>query len=270
MIHIRRQTFQYQSYLDSTLLSKALRRQAMNEPIVSPQREQIVGKTIALHPSSATPIAVRPVSGRAAQGAGAVILTPGSVWRPSDKGFDAIEWGLPFGWLGGGVAQILVADSERDSFDWVAQATEVLFHRVRVLASADNNTLDTVANYPYTFPWANAAAVSSGVTLPQSGPPMLAVRPSRTFLIARTTALTAPAAARLLWSAADADDSGTVKYLDVQFPAQIATTTGNPIIAIMDEILPLGGDNCILTIKDLTGTAALTGVYIDVLRYGVI
>lgn len=186
--------FAYQSYFDTTLLSQALLRQPVGDQIVPStlQIQQVAGYAIGLHPSSETPVAIQFDTG-ASQGASPTFrLKPGEVIRPfgrpkgagSPAQFSGFRWGLPFGWLGGGSAMLVVMRTADASVDWRDRG-EVIFHRVR-MAIVDYTNIgvtDVVPNWPTRFPWPYARysdGTVSGVT--QRGSPALAVTPTRTIM----------------------------------------------------------------------------------------
>src|SRR5260221_7507391 len=128
--------FLYQSYFDSTLLQNAILEQTRNSPIVEStvQENQIPGYAIGLHPSSQTPVAIQFKLGAQPSSSQAIVLKPGQVVRPhglprgmNSGAFSGFRWGLPFGWLGGGVATLLVFSTPDADVSWPG-TPEVIFH----------------------------------------------------------------------------------------------------------------------------------------------
>ncbi len=189
--------FDFQSYFDNTLLHAALLRQNPNEPIVKSTLSepiQISGYGLALHPSSEAPVAVQFMTG-AQQGASQTYhIKPGQVVRPQGKEFkdgqfSGFVWGLPFGWLGGGSATLIVLRAPDARVEWASDHAEVVYHRVRlkILApaavSAAGGVYTGALNWPQRFPWPAAVFGTNGLT--QRGQPALAVHPTRTALSLR-------------------------------------------------------------------------------------
>lgn len=278
-------TFALQSFFDNTQLRQALLAQALNSPIVSADStRQVKGKLLGLHPSSQTPVAVRLKAGGRQGGDNSVVLTPGQVYRARGAGFDGIEWGLPFGWLGGGVAQLHIADNDDAFLSWPQQKVEVLIQRQRALIAADVNPSAAAFgsyNWPTRFPWPNAArynTVTPATPISQAGQPILAVEPTRILLRLRVNNLANPAGLRLIWRGDNGYDIGSdgitpsttdQTYLDVTFPAWAGTATGFPVVEIQTPYALLGGDSAVVTFQNIaTNVATLAGSYVDILRFG--
>lgn len=261
MIQIRRQDFAIQSAFNASY-ERALTPQTPNELIINAVKEQLSGHSFALHPNSAAPIALRPLGGHGGSNSAPVILAPGSTFKPG-KPFDAFEWGLPYGWLGGGLILLYIGLDAATVFDWGSPRKDVLIHRVRLPITADNNTLYTLANWPERFPWTRA---TNATGLNQGTLPSVDVQPVRTVGIL-SAPLTAPATMRMVWSAVGGSE---IAHLDVDWPGlnPAPTTASRPTIQLPAEHIQFGGDDVILTLKDLSGTGALTGLTVDFYRYG--
>lgn len=269
------QLFDYQSYFDSTLLERALLEQRPNEQIVASTRreEQIPGYALALHPSSQTPVAVSFRVGGMPSSSGAIVLTPGQVVRPlglppgaRNGNFSGFSWGLPYGWLGGGLATLVVLLSPDADVSWRGNP-EVLFHRQRmVIANPGAFVLPPPFNWPMRFPWTQAVAGASSQT--QRSQPVVAVEPTRVLLRLRTN-LAAPADMRVLAIGSDDFDGADL----AQTPAAIDMTWGDwtgPGYQVQE--LPmrmgrLGADDGSVALLDMSG-GDLEGVFVDVVRYG--
>lgn len=265
-------SFLFQSYFDSTLLQNAILAQPAGSSFVENTREtaQVAGIGFALHPSSECPVAIR------ARGGGSdtapIVLVPGS--QKIVGGFDEFEWGLPFGWLGGGRALLYVIHRKDASLDFGSAAPPpLIFHRTRLvienIAAAPGTARQ---NWPNAFPWANAKSGASAS--PQGSGALVTVTPDVALCRLRAT-LAAPATLTfVLHSTEDFDEDSTGAYgadltaFDVQFP-QVA---GAPIAAF-----PLGmitAEQHGISMQDSGGVNVLSddpnliGKYLDVVRYG--
>ena len=168
-------TFGWQSWFDSTKLEKAIAIQPAGTQIPEAQKEsQSGGFSLILHRSSQTPIAVT------AKGEGSAptiyTLAPGQSLSPlGDRPFRSFTWGLPFGWLGGGMAQLLVTQQPHEP-TFGEGGLEIPFHRARfaikqpsdLTAGGYNNS---PLNWPIRFPWVQNTNQSS---VAQPGSPILA------------------------------------------------------------------------------------------------
>lgn len=282
-------TFLLQSYFSSTLYEQAILAQRPNEPIVAStlESEDTAGHAVGLHPSSETPVTIQFKSSSAASsGASApVILKPGQVLRPTDGPFTGFTWGLPFGWLGGGAATLIVFTTPIAIVDWDNDSREVLFHRLRlpILAPA---AVPAVASgridWPIRFPWSNAYSTSTN--LPQFGKPSIALNPSRVHLIVRQSSATGIAVAPTLrFILAKFDDytltsTGTLST-DLAFFDAVVPTYSNPaglvnqtalypVIEYTSGPLLRGGDSAVVTLVDMDDGTDIAGVEVDILRYG--
>ena len=285
--HITRQKFAYQSYFDSSLLEGALLTQAFTAPIVASTltNEDVPGYAVGLHPSSEAPIAIQfKLSAQSSAGA-PVILKPGQFITPAgippaDRklagGFVGFTYGLPFGWLGGGMVQLVVCRTPEAAVDWPGNP-EVIFHRVRIpILQPSAVTGDARNNWPSRFPWTSAPFVQRGAGL-------IAVEPTRVLVALRgLSALASPADCRLIFQGTnefsrDSTDAvvltGSV-YEDITFPSFAHFgSSGNlvdqsPVLVLNSAIARLGADDGGLAAVDISGAALLNGAYIDVVRYG--
>lgn len=284
--------FLFQSYFDDTFLHNALLLQPPNQPIVNPVEVQVGGYAIGLHPSSQTPIAVQFKSGNGASAP--LILKPGQVERPHGKmfaersgAFLGFTWGLPFGWLGGGLATIHVFQTPDADVAWPGEG-EVIFHRQRMrIAAVAAVPAAAPLNWPTRFPWSNASYIAAGLAAatPQGGQAAIAVVPTRTYFRLRLNALAAASRMRVVWQGSndfDLNAAGAVvltqvTYVDVTWPLIVAI--GAPAGNLTTNQFPItqieGGwpvrsscDDGGVALIDASGTAALAGAYVDVIRYG--
>lgn len=289
--------FTHQSYFDSTLLQRALLTQNPGEPIVASTREenQIPGYAVALSPSSQTPVAVQFMGGSGQISPSAIqIIRPGDVvWPMGQKGkaFSGIRWGLPFGWLGGGAATLLIFPTADASVVW-GGAPEVIFHRSRfsirqpsdlTAAGSYNNA---PKNWPMRFPWPQAQRGAS--SLPQQGQPQISIaEPTKVVMRLRTGTAAggsfSAAKMRIVIQGSndlDLDSTGALvntfpAFVDITWPTFTNLgTSGNlartePTLEFAaGPLVRLAADDGGALLVDASGSAALNGLYVDVVRYG--
>jgi hypothetical protein len=273
-----------QSFFDSTLLEKAILAQLPNQPIINGKEEQFKGYSIGLHPSSQTPVAVQ-IKGSDS----AIILKPGQVVCPGTDGFEAFTWGLPYGWLGGGTATLLVFRSKDGEVEWPGNP-EVIFHRARyaIKQPADIAALtinNASKNWPGRFPWPQALQGSSSLT--QKGQPQIAVEPTRMLmLLVGATALAAQAEMQIRIQASNEDGLNSAGAIDLTIPSIMDTvnwpifarigTDGNmrdvrPSILYAGVAARVAADNGGIVLVDTSNAGAggdLTELFVDIIRYG--
>lgn len=284
--------YPFQSYFDSTLLETALVRQPPNDPIVVPfltsgevdptnGEIQVPGYAIGLHPSSQTPVAVQfKVGGQRATSA-PVVLKPGQVIRPhgliKDMGsgsFSGFRMGLPFGWLGGGLATVVVFLTPDSNVTWT-EHTEVLFHRARyAIAAPGDITSPFPKNWPLRFPWSQAFSDIQS----QQGKASIGVSPTRTLMMLRSTALAAPANFRMLFQGSNdfgLDSAGAVitteaASVEVAWPTYashaVTGVSDYPVIELPGPVSRLAADDGGVAFSSTD--AAIQGGFVDVVRYG--
>lgn len=280
--------FNFQSYFDNTLLEKAIARQTPNEPIVTKTKtvQDLSGYALGLHPSSDAPVAVT-FKGGQQQGSSAVFrLKPGQIIRPfgspGGKGgkFSGFEYGLPFGWLGGGNVLLVVLRTADANVDWGDDRVELIYHRTRMKIQAAPLVAPTTPyNWPTRFPWPKAASGSNA--LAQVGAPVLSVTPTRTLLRLRMSSLASAASMRAYFVGTDALDEDQNGTVGVTTPACVDVTWGSwaPIAGDLPnqyqtqmftgELERLGANNGWVLFVD--GSAGLlANQYVDVVRYGVL
>lgn len=265
----------YQSYFSSTLYEKALLTQSAGDSIVASTKVlyQGSGRLIALAGWSETPIAFR-FSGQQAD-TGVIIVKPGQIL---DVGtFEGFEYGLPFGWLGGGRAMIYVAHSKESLIDPGSARPEVIFHRLRQKIVASVSPLPAITyNWPLAFPWKRA--VAGATSIDQTGTPMFRVEPTRSLIRLRMQNAVAKPVLLLYRGSREFDEAanGTMTLNDV------GTTTWQEVVfnASPDPVIVnypttnLGTDFIDLTFDDggvtffNQGDATLTNIEVDIVRYG--
>ena len=288
-----RKVFDFQSYFDTTQLQNALLPQLPTEPIVQSSigndgNQQLRAWGFGNHPASQVPIAIQPLLADGKSGGPTLVLKPGEVAHTGSKHpFAGFTWGLPFGWLGGGAAQLLAFQTQETVQSWNGNP-ELIFHRMRQPLFTNVATPPLYANWPMRFPWMSGARyLSAGVTQPQNGLPFMGVEPTKTFLRLRTQAAVAGGnAVRMI--AVQTDDldltsTGSfnavnvdASFEDVYFPTlapDAAFTIGGlnpaqyPVIEVPPETLRFGGDECGVYFVDLAN-AYPSPTFIDVIRYG--
>jgi hypothetical protein len=285
--------FGFQSYFDTTLLETAILEQAANQPIVdnevAPQiQANIPGYTFGLHPSSQTPIAIQPLVGGQPASPQAIILRPGQIYRPHGRpwgkagNFSGFRWGLPFGWLGGGMATLYVFPSPDADAAWPGNA-EVIFHR-QTMQIADPAALPANApfNWPMRFPWPHAFRTAGTAAVDQTGAPTVAIsEPTRVIWSLQLDALAAPAETRALIQASndfDLDAAGLpiatpVRFVDYTWGTYAQFGAGNlgtafPVFQAPPELVRIAADDGGVQLVDISVGGDLVGVFVDVVRYG--
>lgn len=280
--------FAYQSYFDQTLLQKAIASQPRNNPIVSPQESGLNGFGVGLHPSSETPIAIQFASNGGGGGSTVYVLKPGQVIYPGKDSFSGFTWGLPFGWLGGGVATLMVFQAKEAIVEW-SDDNEVCFHRATFAIkqpadlTAAGSFNNAVKNWPMRFPWENAVQGSSSID--QKGSPLVMIaRPTKVIMALRgATSLAAAASMRIIFQATNdlsIDSTGAPSttpspvFEDVVWPLFSSYGTSgnlasqNPIIVREQGVARLSADEGGICLVDVGGAAALNGLFVDIARYG--
>ena len=303
------QTFAWQSYFDNTLLEKAIVVQPAGTRMISLKDQQFKGHSLVNSPSSQVPIAV---TGKVTGAGGSIsvfVLAPGQGIAPfDDTDFREFTWGLPFGWLGGGMAQLLV--SQQREFSGYSARPEIPFHRAR-FAIKQPSDLTSVGynnsplNWPLRFPWVAAVNAQSNA---QNGSPLLGIEPTRIVMALRglsTLAIAAPMIAIIQGSDDFCLDPGGVPSTGASgapptmtnplqdeflWPAFFSYgTSGN--LATQNIPLDFGPEHPLcklgvdgiqsspslpaasipavgVTFVDASGAGVLAGAFVDVVRYG--
>lgn len=289
--------FPYQSYFDSTALHTAVRDPGAGDFLAKDnlQSENIAGYGVALHPSSETPVAVEFQRAQGSQAGSKVILKPGQIVYPfgreASARFEGLRFGLPAGWLGGGMATLVVITSPEALLDWPKEEQEVVFHRQRILVQRVSiyNWNNTVwpRNWPTRFPSMTTRRAGTGLTLDQSGRPSLRVAPTRTQLSLRVNTIPAPVTTRMVLLGSEAfelDNVGALdtpgRFTDVVWPETV-DLGGNPppqypVVEFKSgPLVSLGTErvaNCgLIVLGDTSATlqpVAGTPIYMDIVRYG--
>ncbi|MBP6479888.1 MAG: hypothetical protein KA310_03480 [Pseudomonadales bacterium] len=227
------------------------------------------GFAVGNAPWSESPLAVV----FATPSSGPIILRPGEVMTPFAHGWEGgFAYGLPFGWLGGGLVAMHVFRSPGTLPKWEASTREILFHRFRTVVRASSLTAPAtgVYNLPTRFPWDFAYRTSGTKALQQNGDPLVSVQPTRMVLqLGENVALPAPPyASRLVfWNT---DGFTAAGFWEFSWPANNATpgyTSQNPIVEVPDFIARLAANAGGMTVECAAGDL-VEGVDVDVLRYG--
>lgn len=274
-------TFEFQSYFDDTLLSNAILAQANGNPIVdsTKQTSQTPGRGLALHPSSHAPVAVRFKGGDNADSS-TIVLTPGQ--KVMVGPFDQFDWGLPFGWLGGGRVVLYVIHGNESDIVFPQTHNPVVFHRQRLSIQNAPVAAPGTPNWPMTVPWSNANRSVSGNLTPQQASGLFPIIPERVVFYYRGAPASALPIDLLLeiinptaftrFSMPD-QNSGVPGYSNgvLYFPFTVsAIPAPGPNVAAVGwlppEVNDLAGENAAVYVVDPAG--ALGGQKIDVVRYG--
>lgn len=265
------ESYAYQSYHSSTYYERAILSQPTSQLIVPSTKKtfQRAGSVVGVSAYSDTPVAIQFHGGAS----GVVLCRPGQAISGKFSGFD---YGLPFGWLGGGNAVILIGHDADARLDLGAARPEIVFHRTRLAIEASAGALPTLKrNWPLRFPWAYALG-DAGID--QRGTPMIRVEPTRTTLRLRAQ-ITVPTNIGLVFREPrefDEQSDGTYSPNDYMTAAYCEMTfrpSTDPELAffsveeIPERFLHLACDDGGVTALSL-GNAAMEGVEIDVVRYG--
>lgn len=260
-------TFLPQSWFSADYAG-ALATQAPGDAIVSSTRReaQTPGVAVALHPASESPVAVRFRGGSA--DSATLVLTPGQVFHVGD--FKSFEWGLPFGWLGGGTVLLYVLHTPEAKVDFAGLSTgPVIFHRLRIPVEAVGAN-PTPANWPGAFPWPSAARTIAPAML-QGGTAIVPLTMAHAmFRLGQV--VEAPVPLVLVWTGADPLDIGPTGAVaagktlyELTFPASIGASAAGAVAWIPPEVHELTGGATVMQVMDPSGT--YVGQTVDVVRY---
>jgi len=282
--------FAYQSYFSDTELERAILVQNPNEPIVQStlKEEQIPGYAIGLHPSSQTCIALQFKVGGQATSSMPHVMKPGQILRPhglppgvKSGAFSGFQWGIPFGWLGGGLATIVVFQTADADVAWPGNI-EIPFHRQRMqITSIAGAPANARKNWPLRFPWTRALRTTSDIQ--QQGLPAVSINPTRTLMSLRLESIATATNMRIIAQETndfDLDSAGAVIATPARFKDFVWPTYTDPGIAgnlgaayplewMPNEIVRLAADDGGIALVDLDG-GVLTNAYVDIVRYGTV
>ena len=292
--------FAWQSFFDSTQLGQAIAVQPQNELIVPSTLTTVPtpGFGLGLHPDSQVPVAVRFKSSAGVSDSQVMVLTPGQIVYPQGCApFSGFDCGLPFGWLGGGTAELVVMKTPQAAV-WWAPGAEVVIQRQRVVIQADGAAPTFSLGLPVGFPWKNAQRFNAAAPtqpFPQGAQAVISATPTRTELKLRLTTLAADARVLLLVKNSQAFDtgpgtpaplSGEVEGFPILFNAIVGAFAYFPTVGFTFPVpgnqlaaagqgdhypgVLLAGDDATFCVLNESGNAALTGAFIDVVRYALI
>lgn len=291
--------FLYQSYFDTTLGPQALLSQSPGDPIVGStlKTQQVTGYAVGLAPWSQAPIAISFFTGGQQGGSSPYRLAPGEVVRPHGKpgeksgAFSGFQFGLPYGWLGGGSVTLIVMRTPDAQVCWNS-SPEIIFHRIR-LPIIDATTIPTsttvVPNWPLRFPWPYAVSGTNNLT--QRGQPAMGVTPTKVALRLRDSDLSAgPANMRVLMYGTndfDLDAAGLITtpattactYQDLTWGTDftiigsvgVGTAQWQSQVFEACQLTRFACDEggAVICVYDPDGsTSDITGDYVDIIRYG--
>ena len=281
-----------QSYYDAaaevtTPRSMAVLNQPVNEAIVKSTRKAAdnqSGYAIALSPDSETPMAFEFEFGEEGATA-AVVVRPGETHVPNGgKPFKGFSYGLPFGWLGGGVANFQVFKSPDARLDFSSVPEKVLFHRFRttiLTGVVGAITPPAYVNWPSKFPWNKLNKYALGVTPEnQSAEPTMVIKEPEAVLRLNqgATSIAAGNAASIVFWGTDAFGIGADGvtalntdnlFYDIYWPDNSVVAVGdrNPVIQLPSEIARLASNQWGVSIYAPPGSP-LIGMTVDIARYG--
>lgn len=298
--------FAQQSFFDNALLELAVLDQGVGNFIAknTVQQVDVAGYGVALHPTSETPVAVEFQRAGQQGSTATVILKPGQILFPFGRSkedrFQGLKWGLPYGWLGGGLAHLVIITSPEVVLDWPKANDEVIFHRQRVPVyplATDFAAISALyadgsgpRNWPTRFPARTTRRLGTAIArIDQSGQPSIRVQPTRTALQLRLSAVAASGITRFVFLAPEAlinaapaavptessvfDVTWGVTALvgaGLTLPAQfmVQEFTGGPLVTLGIEQPAMTG---VVVFSDGASAALNAGagnVFIDIVRYG--
>lgn len=282
-----------QSYFDAlaeatTPKSMAVLVQPTGEPIIKSTKKSTdnqSGYCIAVTPDSEAPLAISFDFGDAGASA-VVVVRPGEVYVPAgDKQFKGFSYGLPFGWLGGGVVTFNVYKSPNARVDFASKPDKVLFHRFRttiLAAPAGAFVPPEYVNWPSKFPWNKAYFYQTGVAPAiQASKPSMVIKEPEAVLRLNTGGvdIAATNVCRMVFFGTDAfgigADGVTASSADNLFydlnwpiPTNIAVgTDAKPVIDLPLPIARLASNQWGVAIY-APALSALIGMTVDIARYG--
>ncbi|MFA6118122.1 MAG: hypothetical protein WC729_29315 [Sphingomonas sp.] len=291
--------FDYQSWFNTTNLAKAIAVQAAGQIIASTTKrsEDLAGYGVGLDPMSETPVALEFKGTSSKLGTSPVILKPGQVLFPfgreADDHFQGFDWGLPYGWLGGGLGRLNVFRSPRAEVDWSGRP-EIIIQRQRMeilAAGADlvgyNTAASVPRNWPTMFPPLGLQRAGTQA-VNQAGHPAIAVEPTKIVMRLNTpfAALASASTVRFLMygtkgldtTSTGALDTTYACYEDVTFPVLVEkginATPKQSSVVVLSGDRPLVRLGCDLSAGggviaiDYGDGEILGGMYLDIIRYG--
>jgi hypothetical protein len=293
--------FPFQSYFDSSFETQspnpasALLEQDTNLGIIQStlqDKNQTEAYAVGLAPWSEAPIAIQ-MQGQDSGGLSSpIVLRPGEIISPSGlargeqfRNFRGLKWGLPFGWLGGGLVSLFLFKSPDSVPQWQYGAKEVCFHKFQTKIIAANAVPPSpmYTNWPTLFPWAKAYRGVGVSAFNQLGTPNIAVKPTKTLIRLNGALDTAEACRIVFWGSDTFDQTAagvppstqpTITesgYWEFSWPS---TTAGGwpahqPVLTLPDEVSMMAANAYGVTFEALNG-GELVGLNVNVARYGLI
>lgn len=290
--------FPFQSYFDASFEAltpnpgSALLPQPPNSGIIQStlqDKNQSEMYAIGLAPWSEAPIAASMQTGSAGGLSSPIILRPGEVIAPAGlargtqfRSFKGLQWGLPFGWLGGGLVSVFLFRSPDSLPAWMYGKKEVCFHAFQSTILAANVAPPAAqrTNWPTRFPWSKAYRGVGVTAVNQANGPNISVVPTKTILRLNGVNLAAAEACRVVFWGTDTLDHGAdgvtpvatqSSYWEFTWPTN--TAGGWPahqqMVALPDEFSMLAANSWGITIEALAG-GALVGATVNIARFGMI
>jgi hypothetical protein len=269
------ENYTFQRYIEPTT-GGYFYDQPPGDPIVSLTKKKWAagrGHGIMNAGTSQSPVAIR-LFGKV--GSATIILRPGEAIYPGE--FDSFEYGLPFGWPGGGVVMLKVALSKDVRFEVPNVRPEIPYWRVilKVQALAAGPALPGLTrNWPSKFPWQYALGQSSKN---QYGTPSIHVEPTRTLLFLPSAGVNAGLAVATTYAArlyfrtdTSSDEMGQGDYqTDVEWTTGVADGALAPTGAVVElaaelDRLDLNDGGVTMTCPD---ASLETGDWCVAVRYG--
>lgn len=286
------EVFSYQSYHDSTAQGNALLQQDYGQDIVaSTLKDQVIsGYGVGLDPSSETPVSVIFDFAPAIGSSPALILHPGQVLFPLGRTpaypFLRIKWGLPYGWLGGGLARLVIFRSPYAEVCW-SSFKDIIFHKMRLPIGTAVAANPNWGPWPLRFPYVGAQRQVSATNYRQGGTPQIAVRPTRTQVRLLLGTVAAAASMRCLFYYPDQLTSAAAAFEDITWgttspvyaagtwggvaipEAPVQTFDSGPLVDLSTEgsfSASAGSQTYAFVVR--SANAALQGQYVDFVRWG--
>ncbi len=292
--------FPFQSYFDASFEAltpnpgSALLPQPTNSGIIQStlqDKNQTEAYAVGLAPWSEAPIAALMQTRENGGFSSPLILRPGEILAPTGfaRGekfgtFKGINWGLPFGWLGGGLVSVFLFKSPDSLPDWVYGPKEVCFHKFQttILVSSAAPPAAPRTNWPTRFPWQKAFRGVGATAINQVNSANLSVVPTKTVLRLNNIALAAPETCRVVFWGTDTLDQGADgltpavpsatanAYWEFNWPTN--TAGGWPahqqMVVMPDEFSKLAANSWGITVEALAGP--IVGATVNIARFGVI
>lgn len=281
--------FPLQSYFSAlaevtTPPSTAALQQSVNTSIVGSTlktKANQSGYAIGLAPWSQAPVALKINFGEGGNSA-AVLLKPGQVFRPNGReSFKGFEYGLPFGWLGGGTVTLFLFKTPAAEVWWEGTQSEVLYHRLRTTILTAPAAAPSYKNWPNKFPWSQMYRyIAGGPQESQQGQPTLVI--SQTTRVSLRLNSTADytgdnLCAMFFWGTDDfgigADGITAVNTDSFAEPLAWPTGTGmqggRPLLSLSREVAAQASNQWGISIVAPIGSA-LIGQTVDICRYGIL